>query len=57
MIQEAATYIILLITTVIALRNVIKFFNGQTSKCSSCAMSVSGCKIAEMKKKRHSTVL
>lgn len=57
MIQEIITFFILLITLGVAIRNTLRFFTTQTTKCNSCAMSASGCKIAEMKKKRHHSAL
>lgn len=53
MTQEILTYLILLATIIIAARNIIRAFASESGKCSSCAMSGNGCRLAEMKKKNN----
>lgn len=49
MTQEVITFLILLITLSIAVRNIIRFFKNKTTKCSNCPLAKQGCKIPEHK--------
>jgi hypothetical protein len=50
MAQEIITYIILLVTLVVTINNVIRFFTKQENvKCGGCSQANSGCKISHIK--------
>lgn len=51
MIQEIITYIILLVTIIITVVRLYRFFAKKTpGACNSCYQAESGCKIAGLKK-------
>ena len=50
MIQEIITYIVLIITVIVALVKVVRFFASTQTKCDACSFSQSGCKVAHLRK-------
>lgn len=50
MLQEIITYIILVITLIVALVRIVRFFASTQTKCDACSFSQSGCKVANLRK-------
>ncbi len=55
MIQEIITYIILIVTAIVAVVKIVRFFSTTQNKCDACSFSQNSCKVAHLKKKMNGT--